>query len=265
MCQVTSVTELDDDTGNTCWAYILPQLSIGSQHRGCHVCDDAHTLGAYMPVVVDDHPDVAMLSGISAEELANRLWKATDAELLEAYFIALGLDKDVNEGADGGASLSADLLVRAKTSFLNIYLESKEAQLAAKTGLKTAQVVAAFNEFDKDGSGNLDGAELQDLLTSLTIYANAEQCQSILQDIGGEDGLVDIKEFTDFLLQDDSDFQYESGHLRELLMAKLYAKRIASKVSTLRAADEGEDCVNTFSLEVSMIVCDVVNPHHVPS
>ena len=43
--------------------------------------------------IPDDHPDVVILSDISAEELSNRLWKSTDSDLLDAYFIALGLEK----------------------------------------------------------------------------------------------------------------------------------------------------------------------------
>ena len=43
--------------------------------------------------IPDNHPDVIQLSDISAEELSNRLWKLTDSDVLEAYFVALGLDK----------------------------------------------------------------------------------------------------------------------------------------------------------------------------
>ena len=43
--------------------------------------------------IPDNHPDVIVLSDCTADELANRLWKSTDSDLLEAYFVALGLDK----------------------------------------------------------------------------------------------------------------------------------------------------------------------------
>ena len=49
--------------------------------------------GISVDEIPDDHPDVQMLSNITADELSQRLWKSTDPELLEAYFKALGLDE----------------------------------------------------------------------------------------------------------------------------------------------------------------------------
>ena len=38
-------------------------------------------LSHFLLLLSDDHPDVAMLSNISADELVDRLYKATDAEV----------------------------------------------------------------------------------------------------------------------------------------------------------------------------------------
>jgi hypothetical protein len=199
--------------------------------------------------IADDHPDVAMLSGISADELSMRLWKATDAELIDQYFVVLGL---------GEGEVSGSLMEQARNSFLGVYLQSKEDQMSKKLGISTKDLVAVFSEFDSDGSGSIDTSELQAFMGAMGLYGDADDIERIAGDMDADgNGSVDLKEFVDYMTADEyqnmSPSMGGSEMVKYHVMTKLYARRFAKAAQNVKQEGTGKECSNRFTFSVGDI------------
>jgi hypothetical protein len=131
--------------------------------------------------------------------------------------------------------------------------KTPEGQMARKLGVKKQEVQELFNEFDKDGSGNIDSAELQQFAASFGLIWDAGTVEDCLKEMDTDgNGTVDLKEFaTWFCKMPESD---QGDQLLKIKMqVKLMVRQVTKALKDMRTARPGKDCKNTVSFQIGEV------------
>lgn len=139
----------------------------------------------------------------------------------------------------------------------NLFDSSPEAKMAKKLGITKKTLENMFNDFDKDGSGGLDAAELQTLAASIGIMWDASQVEEAVQAIDSDgNGVIDIKEFATWFCQQPEGSGEASEMLKMSLQAKIFIRMVTKALKDV--TDEGgRECKNQAGLSVGDV--DVEN------
>lgn len=125
--------------------------------------------------------------------------------------------------------------------------------MAKKLGITKKALENMFNEYDKDGSGGLDAAELQTLAASIGIMWDAAAVEEAVAAIDTDgNGVIDIKEFATWFCQQPDGGDEPSEMLKMSLQAKIFIRMVTNALKSV--SDEGgEECVNQAGFQVGEV------------
>jgi hypothetical protein len=118
--------------------------------------------------------------------------------------------------------------------------------MAKKLGIKKKDLEDLFAEFDTDGSGKIDSAELQEFAANVGIFWDAEQIEQAVKDMDENgDGEIEIAEFAKWFLKNQAG--EASDELKMKMKAKLVLRTISKALGKVKADAKGMECKNVFA------------------
>lgn len=125
--------------------------------------------------------------------------------------------------------------------------------MAKKLGIKKKDIEDLFAEFDTDGSGSIDSAELQAFAASLGMFWDAETTENAVREMDTDgNGTVEIAEFAQWFVSRPRGGD-GSEVLKMKLQARLFIKQISAALQQVEEIPSGPDNVNQFSFQTGEI------------
>merc|ERR1712232_978132 len=129
-----------------------------------------------------------------------------------------------------------------------VFDTSAEAKFAKKIGFSRKELQDLFDQYDPDGSGELDAKEFAEFALMLGVFWTPQQLKKVMNDIDKDSsGTISIVEFMAWFLEDNGDY----GHCSEMMKFGLYFKVLGRKIGKENTAGyTNRTCRNKFSVKV---------------
>jgi len=132
-----------------------------------------------------------------------------------------------------------------------------EAKLAKKLGMSRKDLQSLFDEFDPDGSGELDAKEFVEFTLQLGIYFTPKQLHDTIKLIDADgNGTICIEEFMAWFLVQGPQATSKSTQLRSMLQLKVLGRKCAKDIMKATDSANFKNKTWTSKFALKMGECD---------